>query len=68
MTVHVNAAVVAGTSEACEDFRASLVKKFPTKNNVEERPWYTGWLSSETGSYILYKHYLITQTLFAERR
>ena len=41
MAVHVDDIVIAGSDEACRDFRAALNTKFPT-NNLGELTWYTG--------------------------
>ena len=41
MAVHADGIVIAGTDEACRDFRAALNNKFPA-NNLCELTWYTG--------------------------
>ena len=41
MAVHVDDIGIAGSDEACRDFRAASNTKFPT-NNLGELTWYTG--------------------------
>ena len=41
MAVHVDDIVIAGSDEACRDFHAALITKFPT-NSLGKLTWYTG--------------------------